>query len=249
MNATLDVRDERPLPAPPPPEPSPPEVPAKITAGHRARRAYVYVRQSSPHQVQHHRESQHNQYALVQRALALGWPAERVRVIDSDLGQSGRDGRRSGFRERVAEVSLGGAGLILASEPSRLARNNADWYALLDLEALRDTLIGDTDGVYDPSAYNDRLLLGLRGMLSEAELHLIQLRLAAGRRRQIERGAYRQQLPTGLVRHRAGHRPSRPASASAGGCPRSTPSSAPNCRALRPPSRSSRTASARNSGG
>jgi DNA invertase Pin-like site-specific DNA recombinase len=123
-----------------------------------------------------------------------------VHVIDVDLGQSGQDGSRPGFRELVAEVSLGHVGLILAYEASRLARNNADWYALLDLAALRGTLLGDADGVYDPRAYNDRLLLGLRGMLSEAELHLIQLRLAAGRLRQIERGAYRQQLPTGLVR-------------------------------------------------
>ena len=174
--------------------------PEKITGRHRDHRAYIYIRQSSPKQVQHHRESLHNQYALVERAVALGWPAERVHVIDSDLGQSGQDGGRPGFRELVAEVSLGQVGLILAYEASRLARNNADWYALLDLAALRGTLIADADGVYDPSTYNDRLLLGLRGMLSEAELHLIQLRMAAGRQRQIERGAYRQQLPTGLVR-------------------------------------------------
>ncbi len=172
----------------------------KITARHRDQRAYVYVRQSSPKQVQHHRESQANQYALVERAVALGWPSDRVHVIDADLGQSGRDGSRAGFQELVAEVSLHHVGLILAYEASRLARNNADWYALLDLAALRGTLLADADGIYDPSTYNDRLLLGLRGMLSEAELHLIQLRLAAGRQRQIERGAYRQQLPTGLVR-------------------------------------------------
>ncbi len=172
----------------------------KITPGHRDRRAYIYIRQSSPKQVQHHRESQLNQYALVDRAVALGWSVERVHVIDADLGESGQDGSRPGFRELVAAVSLGHVGLILAYEASRLARSNADWYALLDVAALRGTLIGDADGVYDPSTYNDRLLLGLRGMLSEAELHLIQLRLAAGRRRQIERGAYRQQLPTGLVR-------------------------------------------------
>jgi DNA invertase Pin-like site-specific DNA recombinase len=174
--------------------------PEKVTARHRDLRAYVYVRQSSPHQVQHHRESQRNQYALVERAIALGWAAERVQVIDADLGQSGQDGRRLGFRELVAEVSLGRVGVILAYEASRLARNNADWYALLDLAALRGTLLADTEGVYDPRNHNDRLLLGLRGMLSEAELHLLQLRLAAGRQRQIERGAYRQHLPTGLVR-------------------------------------------------
>jgi DNA invertase Pin-like site-specific DNA recombinase len=199
MNATLDVRDERPLPAPPPPE-LPLEVSAKITAAHLARRAYVYVRQSSTHQVRHHRESQHNQYALVRRARALGWLPERIHVIDADLGQSGQDGRRQGFRELVAEVSLGRVGIVLAYEASRLARSNADWYALLDLATVVSTLIADADGVYDPRAYNDRLLLGLRGMFSEAELHLLRLRLEAGRRRQLERGTYRQQLPTGLVR-------------------------------------------------
>ncbi len=171
----------------------------KIALRHQEQRAYVYVRQSSPQQVQHHRESQRNQYALVERAVALGWPPERVHIIDADLGQSGQDGQRPGFRELVAEVSLGRVGLILAYEASRLARNNADWYALLDLAALRGTLLADTEGVYDPRSHNDRLLLGLRGMLSEAELHLLQLRLAAGRQRQIERGDYRQHLPTGLA--------------------------------------------------
>ncbi len=172
----------------------------KITSRHREGRAYVYVRQSTPKQVQQHRESQRNQYALVQRAIALGWLPERVHVIDADLGQSGQDGGRRGFQELVAEVSLGRVGLILAYEASRLARNNADWYRLLDLATVAGALIADADGVYDPRQYNDRLLLGLRGMLSEAELHLLQLRLAAGRQRQIERGVYRHHLPTGLVR-------------------------------------------------
>src|SRR5215210_3354460 len=172
----------------------------KIAPRHHEQRAYVYVRQSSPQQVQHHRESQRNQYALAERAVALGWSPDRVRIIDADLGPSGQDGQRPGFRELVAEVSLGRVGLILAYEASRLARNNADWYALLDLAALRGTLLADTEGVYDPRSHNDRLLLGLRGMLSEAELHLLQLRLAAGRQRQIKRGVFRQQLPTGLVR-------------------------------------------------
>ncbi len=172
----------------------------KVTPRHCEQRAYVYVRQSSPQQVQHHRESQRNQYALAERAVALGWSPDRVHTIDADLGQSGQDGQRPGFRELVAEVSLGRVGLILAYEASRLARNNADWYALLDLAALRGTLLADTEGVYDPRSHNDRLLLGLRGMLSEAELHLLQLRMAAGRQRQIERGEYRQHLPTGLVR-------------------------------------------------
>ncbi len=172
----------------------------KITARHREGRAYVYVRQSTPKQVQQHRESQRNQYALVQRAVALGWIPERIHVIDTDLGHSGQDGGRRGFQELVAEVSLGQAGIVFAYEASRLARNNADWYRLLDLATVVGTLIADADGVYDPRQYNDRLLLGLRGMLSEAELHLLQLRLTAGRTRQIERGSYRHHLPTGLVR-------------------------------------------------
>lgn len=174
--------------------------PEKVSRQHQALHALVYVRQSSPKQVQHHRESQTNQYALVERAMALGWRPESITVIDTDLGLSGRDGQRPGFREVVTEVSLGHVGLVLAYEASRLARNNADWYALLDLAAVRGTLIADSEGVYDPRLPNDRLLLGLRGMLSEAELHLLQLRLAAGRQRQIERGVFRQQLPTGLVR-------------------------------------------------
>ena len=171
-----------------------------ITVRHLERRAYIYIRQSSPGQVQHNRESQRNQDALAERAVALGWPPARIHVIDADLGQSGQDGSRPGFQELVGEVSLGHVGIILAYEASRLARSNADWYRLLDLAAIVGTLLADADGVYDPSGYNDRLLLGLRGMLSEAELHLLQLRLEAGRMRQIERGTYRQSLPTGLVR-------------------------------------------------
>ncbi len=172
----------------------------KITSRHRERRAYVYVRQSTPKQVHQHREGQENQYALVERAVGLGWHPERVHIIDADLGQSGQNGQRAGFQELVSEVSLGHVGLILTYEASRLARNNADWYGLLDLAALVGVLIADTDGVYDPRGYNDRMLLGLRGMLSEAELHLLQLRMAAGRMRQVEKGTYRQRLPTGLVR-------------------------------------------------
>jgi DNA invertase Pin-like site-specific DNA recombinase len=172
----------------------------KITPIHLARRAYVYIRQSSPKQVLQNRESQANQYALVERAVALGWSADRVQVIDADLGLSGQDRSRAGFQELVSELSLGRVGIILAYEASRLARNNADWYTLLDLATVVGTLIADTDGVYDPRSYNDRLLLGLRGMLSEAELHLLRLRLDAGRQRQVERGSYRQHLPTGLVR-------------------------------------------------
>src|SRR5262249_6604402 len=172
----------------------------KITSRHRERAAYVYVRQSTPKQVQQHLESQRNQYALVQRALALGWPSPRIHVIDTDLGHSGQDSQRPGFQELVAAVSLGKVGIILAYEASRLARNNTDWYTLIDLATVVGTLLADTEGVYDPRQYNDRLLLGLRGLLSEAELHSLNLRRAAGRQRQVERGTYRQVLPTGLLR-------------------------------------------------
>ena len=173
----------------------------KISLSHLERLAYVYVRQSTAGQVRRNPEGRENQEALAQRATALGWSPERVRVIDSDLGLSGKsaDGRE-GFRELVSEVSLGNAGIVLCYEASRLARNNADWYTLLDLCTLRGTLIADADGVYDPSHYNDRLLLGLRGMMSEAELHLIRLRMDAGKMRQVEKGTYRQILPTGLSR-------------------------------------------------
>jgi len=126
---------------------------------------------------------------------------QRIRIIDTDLGRSGKDtANRDGFKELVVEVSLGHVGTIFGYEVSRLARNNSDWYQLLDLAAVFDTLIADADGVYDPRLYNDRLLLGLKGTLSEAELHLLRLRLKEGRMRQVERGEYRQHLPTGLVR-------------------------------------------------
>ena len=174
---------------------------AKITATHLQRLACVYVRQSTPKQVERHRESQRYQYHLVQRAAALGWSKERTRVIDSDLGLSGSDSaHRGGFTDLVAEVSLGHVGIVLGYEVSRLARNNRDWYHLLDLAAVFGTLIADSDGIYDTRLYNDRLLLGLKGTMSEAELHLLRLRLTAGRMNQVRRGAYRQHLPTGLTR-------------------------------------------------
>lgn len=174
---------------------------SKISASHLARLAYIYVRQSSPKQVERNRESQVYQYQMSERARALGWNTERTRVIDSDLGLSGKTSEhRDGFKELVAEVSLGHVGIIFGYEVSRLARNNADWYHLLDLAAVFGTLIADSDGIYDTRLYNDRLLLGLKGTMSEAELHLLRLRLAAGRMSQVKRGAYRQLLPTGLVR-------------------------------------------------
>ena len=178
---------------------------AKISALHLERVAYVYVRQSTHKQVRDNHGSRGNQYALLERAVELGWHEERVRLVDDDQGISAKNaGGREGFKELVGEVSLGYAGIVLAYEASRLARNNADWYALLDVAALRGTLIADSDGVYDPADHNDRLLLGLRGMMSEAEIHLFKLRLEAGRLRRVEQGTYRQALPTGLVRHEDG---------------------------------------------
>lgn len=180
---------------------STPQKEPKITLRHLDRKAYVYVRQSSSKQLHHHKEGRENQYDLKERALGLGWREEDIQIIDSDLGLSGQTSHsREGFKELVSEVSLGHAGIIFCFEASRLARNNADWYALLDLCALRGTLIADTNGVYDAGGYNDRMLLGLRGMMSEAELHLLRERMDAGRLRQVEQGTYRQLLPTGLVR-------------------------------------------------
>ncbi|MCL5994919.1 MAG: recombinase family protein [Chloroflexi bacterium] len=182
---------------------SPPEavVHPKISSAHLQRLAYVYVRQSTMKQVEHNRESQLNQYRLVERAQALGWPADRTRVIDSDLGQSGQSSQhRSGFNDLLAEVTLSHVGIVLSYEVSRLARNNSDWYRLLDLAAVFGTLIADSDGVYDPRQYNDRLLLGLKGAMSEAELHILRARLDAGRLSQVRRGQYVQHLPTGLLR-------------------------------------------------
>jgi DNA invertase Pin-like site-specific DNA recombinase len=174
---------------------------SKITPWHLERLAYIYVRQSSPKQVEQHQESQRYQYRLAQRAHELGWPAERTRIIDADLGVSGTSSEhRDGFQELVATVSLGHVGIIFGYEVSRLARNNRDWYHLLDLAAVFGTLIADIDGVYDPRLYNDRLLLGLKGTMSEAELHWLRMRLDAGRLSQVHRGVYRQALPTGFVR-------------------------------------------------
>ncbi len=174
-------------------------VPGKIGAVHLGRDAYVYVRQSTLTQVREHTESLVRQYELRERAVALGWDAHQVRVIDADLGRSGAEATaREGFKDLVADVGLGRAGIVLGIEVSRLARNNADWYQLLDLCALTDTLIGDADGVYHPGDFNDRLVLGLKGTMSEAELHLIRSRLTAGLRHKAARGELRQWLPVGF---------------------------------------------------
>ena len=157
------------------------------------------MRQSTPTQVVAHAESLARQYELRERAVALGWPAHQVVVIDADLGRSGAATTgREGFKELVADVGLGRVGIVLGLEVSRLARNNADWYQLLDLCAVTDTLIADADGIYHPGDFNDRLVLGLKGTMSEAELHLIRSRLTAGLRHKAAKGELRQGLPVGL---------------------------------------------------
>ena len=171
----------------------------KVTASHLSRDAYLYVRQSTVRQVFEHGESTRRQYALRERAVALGWPTESIVVIDSDLGLSGADGDREGFRRLVAEVSMGRAGMVLGLEVSRLARNSTDWHRLLEICALSETLILDEDGVYDPGDFNDRLLLGLKGTMSEAELHMMRLRLRGGVLAKAKRGELKVSLPVGLV--------------------------------------------------
>jgi excisionase family DNA binding protein len=174
---------------------------AKVSEQHRRRRAVVYVRQSTLQQVERNTESQARQYALRERAVELGWARESVAVVDEDSGRSGATSAgRLGFRELVAEVGLGHIGIILALETSRLARSSADWHQLLDLCALTGTLIADQDGVYSPADFNDRLLLGLKGTMSEAELHLIRARLDGGLRSKASRGELRLPLPVGLDR-------------------------------------------------
>src|SRR6185436_377269 len=139
------------------------------------------------------------QYELRERAVALGWDAHQVRVIDADLGRSGADATaREGFKDLVADVGLGGGGIVFGIAVSRLARNNSDWYQLLDLCARTDTLIADADGIYHPGDFTDRLVLGLKGTMSEAELHLIRSRLTAGLRHKAAKGELRQGLPVGL---------------------------------------------------
>ena len=177
----------------------------RITTAHRAKLCYVYVRQSSPGQVRHHQESTELQYRLVERAVALGWPRERVRVIDDDLGKSGASGSdRRGFQALIAEVGLGKAGLVMSLDASRLARNNRDWHQLLELCSLFGVLIADGERLYDPAAYHDRLLLGLSGIMSEAELHQIKIRLHQGERQKAARGELRMPLPAGLIQTRDG---------------------------------------------
>jgi DNA invertase Pin-like site-specific DNA recombinase len=177
------------------------ETGSKITTGHRAKLAYVYIRQSSMGQVSHHRESTDLQYQLVNRATRLGWPQQRVKVIDEDLGKSGASAsERSGFQNLIAEIGLGKVGLVLSFDASRLARNNYDWHRLLELCGIFGSLIADSERVYDPNVFIDRLLLGLTGMMSEAELHQIKRRMHAGEWNKARRAELRLPLPTGLLR-------------------------------------------------
>src|SRR6266567_2022080 len=172
----------------------------KITARHLSRQAMLYVRQSTLHQVLENTESTARQYGLRERALALGWPTERIVVIDQDLGQSGASAvDRAGFQRLVAEVGLGHVGLVMGLEVSRLARSSLDWHHLLEICTMTGTLILDEDGLYDPATFNDRLLLGLKGTMSEAELHILQARLKGGILHKASRAALKVPLPVGLL--------------------------------------------------
>jgi DNA invertase Pin-like site-specific DNA recombinase len=175
------------------------EASLKVTTSHLKRDAYLYVRQSTLRQVMENSESTQRQYALRERAVALGWPMERVHVIDRDLGQSGASAAdREGFQQLVSEVGIGRAGIVLGLEVSRLARNCTDWHRLLEICALSDTLILDEDGLYSPNNFNDRLLLGLKGTMSEAELHLLRARLRGGILSKARRGELAGPLPVGF---------------------------------------------------
>lgn len=172
----------------------------KVAASHLDRDAYLYIRQSTLRQVAENGESTLRQYALRDRAVAAGWPIERIRVIDCDLGKSGSSAAaRDGFQKLVSEVALGKAGIVMGLEVSRLARNSADWHRLIELCALAGTLILDEDGVYDPASFNDRLLLGLKGTMSEAELHILKARMRGGQLNKARRGELEMGPPVGLV--------------------------------------------------
>jgi DNA invertase Pin-like site-specific DNA recombinase len=176
------------------------ETPQKVRSTHLKRKAYLYIRQSTPRQVLENRESTQRQYALRQRAVALGWPEDQIVVIDHDLGHSGASAAdHKGFQQLVTEVSLGRAGIVLGLEVSRLARNSTDWHRLLEICALTEALILDEDGVYDPAHFNDRLLLGLKGTMSEAELHVLRARLRGGILNKARRGELLIQPPIGLL--------------------------------------------------
>ena len=181
------------------------DVSQKVQAEHLKRNAYLYVRQSTLRQVLENKESTLRQYDLKQRAVALGWPHDHIIVVDADQAHSAKSAAdRDGFQKLVTEVSMGRAGLVMGLEVSRLARNNADWHRLLEICALTDTLLLDEDGLYNPSHFNDRLVLGLKGTMSEAELHMLRARLVGGVLNKARRGALQSRLPIGMVYDAAG---------------------------------------------
>ena len=178
----------------------------RITVGHLKRKAYLYVRQSTLYQTEQNPESLERQYDFQRQALSLGWHQDQIVTLDEDLGQSGAEAtHRTDFQRLVADVGLGQVGVVLSLEISRLARNSADWHRLLELCAMTDTLILDEDGLYDPNQFNDRLLLGLRGTMSEAELHFLRARLDGGKLNKARRGELRTMLPAGLIYDPEGH--------------------------------------------
>ena len=175
-------------------------MPEKITRHHLEKPAYLYLRQSTMGQVRHHRESTERQYALKEKACSLGWAAESVRILDGDLGLSGAAATlREDFKTLVADVSMRKVGAVFALEASRLSRSNTDWHRLLELCALTGTLIIDEDGCYDPAEFNDQLLLGLKGTMSQAELHFLRARLHGGKVNKARKGELRTPLPVGYV--------------------------------------------------
>lgn len=172
----------------------------KVTNAHLERDAYLYIRQSTPRQVLENVESTQRQYALRERAAGLGWPVEHIHVIDCDLGKTAsQSAGRDGFQQLVSEVALGKAGIIMGLEVSRLARNSADWHRLMELCEIAGTLILDEDGLYDPAVFNDKLLLGLKGELSQAELHFLKARMRGGLLNKARRGELEMRPPIGLV--------------------------------------------------
>src|SRR5580698_3978110 len=188
--ATIPPRDDLPC-----------SLSSKVKSTHLARKAIVYIRQSTAYQVLNNRESTDRQYSLDRRAVQLGWPAECVVIVDEDQGLSGQTATgRSGFAYLLSEVALDHVGIILGLETSRLARSNKDWHQLLDLCAIFQTLLADKDGVYDPTNYNDRLLLGLKGTMSEAEIHLLRSRMYEGLLHKARRGEVYSHAPIGYVK-------------------------------------------------
>src|SRR5437868_12892373 len=172
---------------------------SKITDQHRSRPAYIYVRQSTSAQVLHHQESTERQYALREMAMELGWSESLIRTLDRDLGKTGTDmTRREDFKTLVADVSMGQVGAVFALEASRLSRSDLDWHRLLELCALTRTLVIDEDGCYDPSDFNDGLLLGLKGTMAQAELHFLRTRLQGGKLNKAKKGELRMPLAVGF---------------------------------------------------